>query len=240
MFQIITKARNCADWIERCIIETQRQLLSNWKMTIVIDKSDDKTFSKCARFQEQGKIEIHVMKDRMYGTRCFICGIEQAQPKPEDVICVLDGDDYFAQYDALNVVQKIYDQAGCLVTYGSFRRESTGERCPLFGRYDKTLPVRVQNWNGSHLKTFKYKLWQAIPKKYLQNDAGEYIIYCDDMAMMFAMIELAGWDRVQQIKELLYMYNDTNPENAFDTHRTECKEIERYLRSMKPLEKVTF
>ena len=209
-------------------------------MTIVIDKSDDKTFSKCARFQERGKIEIHVMKERMYGTFNFIYGIEQAKPKEDDIIVALDGDDYFNQCDALNVVKKLYDQSGCLLTYGSFARESTGERCPSFRRYDKTLPVRVQNWNGSHLKTFKYKLWQAIPKKYLQNEAGEYIIYCDDMAYMFAMIELAGWDKVQQIKELLYMYNDTNLENAFDTHRTECKEIEAYLRAMKPLDRKLF
>jgi glycosyltransferase involved in cell wall biosynthesis len=218
----------------------QRQLLSNWKMTIVIDKSDDNTFSKCARFQEQGKIEIHVMKERMYGTKNIIYGIEQAQAKPEDIICVVDGDDYLTESDALNIIQKKYDQSNCLLTYGSFLRYSTNERCPSFNRYDTTLPVRTQNWNGSHLKTFKYKLWQAIPKNYLQNDAGEYIIYCDDMALMFAMIELAGWDKVQQIKELLYMYNDTNPANAFDTHKIECKEIETYLRGMKPLERKQF
>jgi hypothetical protein len=180
------------------------------------------------------------MKERMYGTLNTIYAIEQAQPKPDDIIVILDGDDYFTQRDALNIVHKTYDQMGCLLTYGSFCRESTGLRCPSFRRYDKTLPVRVQNWNGSHLKTFKYKLWQAMPKKYLQNEGGQYIIYCDDMAYMFAMIELAGWDKVQQIKELLYMYNDINPENAFDTHRTECKEIEKYLRAMKPLERMAF
>jgi glycosyltransferase involved in cell wall biosynthesis len=240
MFQIIIKARNCQDYIDRCIVETKRQLLSDWKMMIVIDKSDDFTFSKAAKYYEKDKIEIHAMQDRMYGMFNIVYGIEQAHPKPEDIICIVDGDDCFSESDALNIVNKYYAIYNCQITYGSFKRMSTGERCPSFRRYDESLPVRAQNWNGSHLKTFRYKLWQKIPKNYLCDSAGNYIRYCDDMAFMFAMIELAGWNNVQQIKELLYMYNDANPENAFETHREECKETEKYLRAMKPLEKISF
>lgn len=240
MFQIITKAYNCADYIERCILTVKTQIITDWKMTIVIDPSDDWTFSRCAKYAEKDRIEIHCMDKRMYGTHNIAYGINNCGAKDEDIIVCVDGDDYLCENDALFIVKKKYDQTNCLLTYGSFMRFSTGERCPAFKSYDPSLPVRKQNWNGSHLKTFKYKLWKKLPKDCLLDSTGNYIKYCDDMAFMFSMIELAGWDKVQQIKELLYMYNDCNPENAFSTNKKECKEIEQKLRNLQPLSLVSF
>jgi len=235
MFRIVVKAYNCEKWIAECLRSLQAQIGVNWSATVIIDAGEDRTFSAAAPFASPGKIDIYCSATRLYGTRAVHKGIRLSGADAGDIICIVDGDDRLAREDALLLVQREYDQTNCLVTYGSFSRVSTGNKCPYFEAYRKDLPIRMEPWQASHLKTFRYDLYTAIPAEYIA-EVLQYR-YCNDMALMFALVELAGWDRVEHISEVLYEYNDRSKDNIFRTSLDESKRIEQILRQMKPLNK---
>jgi len=89
-------------------------------------------------------------------------GISHLSPKDEDVVIVLDGDDWFSRKDVLQILDKAYKDTECLMTYGSYIEWPKKER----GKFSKQLPdnvvkhklFRQSQWMTSHLRTFKFKL----------------------------------------------------------------------------------
>lgn len=96
-------------------------------------------------------------------------GINTSEPKNEDVIVTLDGDDWFASKDALKILNREYIKEDCWLTYGSYIEYPTKNR----GKFAKKIPQQVihsgtfrqHEWCSSHLRTFKYHLWRKIKKK---------------------------------------------------------------------------
>ena len=240
MIQVVTKCGNAGQYIERCEYTLKRQLYDQWRQAIVIDAATDDTFSRAAPFFQAGKIEIVYSKKKQWGMKSILDGIDILKPADEDIIAIYDGDDWLPREDVFNIVEKEYVINNCLLTYGSFSRESTGNKCGVSGKFAFDIPVRKQVWHGSHLKTFKYKLFKKIPDEYFRGPDGGYIQYCDDMVFMMAMVELAGHKKCVHIPEVLYVYNDLNPESSYydENERPKVKALESWVREMQPLKQV--
>jgi hypothetical protein len=155
---------------------------------------------------------------------------------PLDIVVCVDGDDWLPHDDVLRKVQAMHD-AGAWVTYGSFVFADEpgydrsawwpGKRTDIVYVHDgptyKTRPAyprhayastayRLEPWLASHLKTFRAFLYQAIAEEDLRIPEpgvpgwGDWS-FCNDHAIMFPMLEMAGPDRVMHCKDLMYVYN---------------------------------
>jgi hypothetical protein len=147
---------------------------------------------------------------------------------PSDIIVSVDGDDWLPHDGVLAKVQAMHD-AGAWVTYGSFvfhdepgfnpktwwpgkrddivyAHQDPRHQRPAYPRHAyASTAYRLEPWLASHLKTFRAFLYQGIAEEDLMVE-GDWS-FCNDHAIMFPMLEMAGPDRVMHCKDLMYVYN---------------------------------
>ena len=136
--------------------------------------------------------------------------------------------------NVLSKLNEYYSKEKCLVTFGSFVRYPDGTIGQESSEYPKEVVkenrFREDQWRASHLKTFKYSLWQKVDVKDLHDDDGKFYEISYDQAMMLPLLEMAG-ERAKYIPEVLCVYNVGNP-NAVNKTRAE-KQYQTMLRIRK-------
>ena len=91
---------------------------------------------------------------------------------------------------------------------------------------------RSSEWMTSHMRTFKYKLWNNIDKDDLKDENKNFYQKAGDLAATFCMLELAG-DKISYIKDILYVYNRNNPLNEDKVNHKEQLLAENKIRNSK-------
>lgn len=153
---------------------------------------------------------------------------------PDDVVALVDGDDWLTGKSSLAHIASLYEDPEVWVTYGSYafadgRRGHAAE-------YSPDESVRTSPWRATHLKTFRAKLFHHLKPADFQID-GAWLERCVDLATMFPLVELAGWDRTRFVSESLYAYNlaASWEWNTLDpAQRATERAVERNLRSRAP------
>jgi glycosyltransferase involved in cell wall biosynthesis len=237
MFVIVIRGWNCAKYLERCFESLLAQSNKDWRAHVILDPGQDNSeaCALSASFASDGRISVTVNSRREGVGRNIYHGISQAKPGPEDIVCILDADDWLYPF-ALEVVAHTYFKKKCLATYGSFELESSMEKssiCKPYGRHD--VP-RKSKWRASHLKTFKGKVFDHIPPCYLQHN-GMWVTHASDLALMMSVMEVAGIDRCQHIPRVLYHYRNQTP---YTQDRAMQKKYDKIIRAKKPLHRVEF
>ena len=240
-FKIIIPMYNVENWIETTIKSIKEQSYTDFQCILLDDLSTDDTVNKCrVAIENDTRFKLVINSKKMYALGNHITGINLAEPKDEDIIIHVDGDDWLANKNVLQKVKNAYEEKNCLMTYGNHVDYPAGEpRNPLF-RYPKEVvdfnKFRNYRFLVSHLRTFKYKLWKQIDQQdFLDKNGNLYKRTCD-LAMMFPLIELAG-DRFEFIEDVLYVYNMSNPLNDFKVDHKEQFSYELELRNKKKYER---
>ena len=91
---------------------------------------------------------------------------------------------------------------------------------------------------GSHLRTFRKKLFCKIDKEDLLDLDGRFFQCTFDRAMMYPMVEMSGKDRVRLIDDILYIYNRNNPISVDRVQRYDQLRIEKLVCNKKPYKKL--
>jgi len=215
-FHFVVPCYNAEQWISKTIHSIKLQSNTNYTATIIDDVSTDKTYDVALK-SANNKIKIIKNQDKKYALKNISTAIEVIQPDDEDVIIVLDGDDWLPSSHVLNYLTKTYNEKQSLLTYGSYEEFPTGRRGVEPSRYPADIieknEFRKDKWRASHLRTFKYKLWKQIDQKDFLDENGEYYKMSYDQAMMLPMLEMAG-DRVCYVPDVLHVYNRSNPLNV--------------------------
>jgi len=203
---------------------------------IVCGYNCDKTISKCldsiACQSEPHDLVVSTCTDtdRVYLLENTVAAIKKSGSFIDDVIVCVDADDFLCDECALEIVAERYSaNKNLLLTYGSYVDMSTNKRGKFSGAYESGESFRTSQWRGSHLKTFKRKLWQAIPDKELRDEDGQYYKCCADRAMMIPMMEIARIENIEYISTLMYMYNDMNNNSVWKTMRDESLRIRKRI-----------
>ena len=87
----------------------------------------------------------------------------------------------------------------------------------------------------SHMRTFKYKLWNNIDKQDIKDEDGAFYKRAGDLPATFCMLELAG-ERISFIEDILYVYNRSNPLNEDKIDHREQLLAEKRIRSSRVYE----
>lgn len=228
-FKIVVPSFNSVDYIGKTLSSIESQLYKQYEVCVIDD---------CSTFKEQRlliaefcqrngwKMQFH---DKNYGA---LYGVVQAlrdfDCDDEDVVVVLDGDDWLAHEHVLERLHSEYAKSDLYMTWGQCERFPAGNP-PM--KYAQAVPDMVIEqklfrdipfvfW---HPCTFKYKLWRHIKDEDLRDMSGEYFRYYKDKATIYPMLEMAG-KKIKFISETLVIYNLQNPLNDYRTADPEAFE----------------
>lgn len=237
-FIIITPLYNVEKWINYCLTSVIRQKYSNYEHYVVDDLSTDNTNSLIQKKLEKSeRLRLITNTEKKYALKNIHDTLESIDVQDDDIVVILDGDDWLASPDVLEYLNEFYNTNDCWMTYGSYAEYPSGER----GKFSKNIPdiiinsstYRQSDWMSSHLRTFRYKLWKKINKQdFINPDTGKFIKAAWDLAFVFPMLEMAG-KKAMYVDEVLYIYNRQNPLNEDKVDHSKQLREERYVRSKK-------
>jgi hypothetical protein len=221
-FKIIVPVYNSESWIANTIKSIEEQEYENYECIICDDISSDNTPGVCREsISKNDKIRVLTNTEKKFALKNIYDSINILSPSDEDVILVLDGDDWLSTPYVLSNLSRYYTDEGCWMTYGSFVEYPTGHVGAESSGYSTEViegnSFRQDKWRASHLKTFKHFLWRSIDKGDFLDDDGQFYEMTYDQATMLPMLEMSG-HRSKYIKEVNYVYNISNP-NAVNKTR---------------------
>jgi glycosyltransferase involved in cell wall biosynthesis len=244
MIQVFISGRNTARWVDRCLASvleqrTQREFSVLW----VDDQSDDDSYPKASSYRGRPAagnctgLQLVQNPSRVGQLANITWGVSQCVP--EDIVVLLDGDDWFEHADVLDRVMREYDQ-GAWMTYGQYRIHDP--QSPLHGRKGVCKhfvgDVRKEDFAISHLRTFRAALYKRINPADFFDKEGRFYTVTGDMAFMFPMYEMAR-DRAHFIPDVLYVYNRETPFNDFKQCRDQQLAVEKEIRAKPPYDRLT-
>ena len=217
-FKIIVPFYNVEDWITLCVRSVQAQEYKDYECVLIDDISTDNTVNIVKKeIEGNDKFRLVENTEKKYALKNVHDTLELIKPDEKDIVVILDGDDWLASAEVLGKLNDTYSIEDCWMTFGSYVEHPKNVR----GKFAKEIPndiidnnsFRESEWMSSHLRTFRYKLWEKINKQdFVYSKTEKYYKAAWDLAFVFPMLEMAGRKAVY-VEDILYIYNRSNPLN---------------------------
>jgi glycosyltransferase involved in cell wall biosynthesis len=235
-FVIITPLYNVERWIKYCLNSVVKQQYNNFEHYLIDDMSTDNTNSIIEKFDKKyDNVKLISNTEKKYALKNIWDTLDDLNLDGNDIIIILDGDDWLANPNVLAQLNEIYNNNDCWMTYGSYLEYPSNTR----GKFAKQIPnhiiqtssYRENEWMSSHLRTFRYGLWKKIQKKDLIDERTEKFIKASwDLAFVFPMLEMCA-EKALYVKDIFYIYNRQNPLNEDKVDHKKQLGEEAYVRS---------
>ncbi len=223
---VVSTSDNAEEWCERCLSSVAYQTVACRHIYV----SDDKATLDAARqlVAKRGWTHVEVRDGCGQHVQNLIDAIGSLSP--ETVVVWLDGDDWLARPDALEIVALAYEDPNVWLTFGQFRWWPSGE-LGFAAEYPAHVVAansyRLWHWLATILRTFRAGLFHQLDYADLLLSNGS----CVDQLLMLPMLELAG-ARHRFIPHVLAEYNAAHfPRISAKNEETEL----RRLRARQPL-----
>jgi len=241
-FKVVITGYNCGDYIGKCLASLESQTYTHYDVCVIDDASTDPRMRpSIEKFCERNGWKALFNQKNRKGMATMVQAVEALECEEEDVIVILDGDDWLFDEYVLEKVAKIYKEGDVWLTYGGSINYGPGTlTCAALPkpRWIRKRLYRKNRWLFTHFRTFKAFLWNNIRDEDLRGADGEYWKATSDMATMFPMMEMAG-SRFRCLKELHYVYNDGNPLNDDKAFSDEQQKCDKLIRAMPPYPTLT-
>jgi glycosyltransferase involved in cell wall biosynthesis len=243
-FKIIVPSYNNEKWISSCLKSIMLQNYDNYQCIVTDDCSSDKSVEISMELTKDDSRFILINNEqKKLALRNIYESIELSKPDDNDIIITLDGDDWFATKNTLEILNNLYNKENCLMTYGSYIEYPSLQR----GKFSRKIPesvvennaFRESEWMSSHLRTFKYKLWKDIKKEDFLKEDGNFSDGAWDMIFMFPMLEMSK-HRSCYVEEVLHVYNRSNPLNEDKVNHQKILMSEQRIRKMPKYNEVKY
>lgn len=214
-FVILVAAYNNVAWYRRTLKSIFAQKYQHYRVLYIDDASTDgsceqvKVFVQARGYNDRmtfvcNNINVGATANRFYGSRS--CA-------NDEVVVVLDGDDWFAHPYVLAILANAYADPRVWLTYGQFRRWPSG----VIGQCRALSPdynYRIMpHWYTSHVRTYRSWLFRQVTLEDVQHE-GRFFDVAGDVAEMLPLLELGRGHSVF-IPSILYIYNCANPTSDF-------------------------
>ena len=233
---VLIPSYNNQVYAQRNLVSVFAQRYSNYRIIYIDDNSTDRTGAivekLLKRFQKE-KNFAYIRNEQRIGALANIYHAVHSC-KDEEIIVVLDGDDWFSRDCVLQKINETYASPDVWLTHGTlkeFPNESTAWSIPIPEEIIASRQFRTYRC-PSHLRTFYAWLFKQIRLDDLFYQ-GNFFPMTWDQAVMFPMIEMAG-ERHRFISDVLYIYNVENSINDNKVNPQLQRDLEAYIRSMPP------
>jgi glycosyltransferase involved in cell wall biosynthesis len=206
-FVFIIPFRNVKDYIKQCADSLINQNNKNWIAIFCDDESNDNSTSYIT---SDDRFSIRRNDFRITALPNIHNAIVESNLNDDDIICLLDGDDLLIRNDAVDILDKLYND-NTLLTYGQYIWPN-GQigHCIAYTKqsFDK---LRTGGYWASHLRTFKYNLYKEMIKQdpilsCLKDINGDFYKITYDIAIMTPLMEIAGFDNIKFNPDPVYYY----------------------------------
>lgn len=213
---VIIPSYNNSECYQKNLDSVFQQNYENYRIIYVDDASPDRTGFLVKQFIKESGQEHRVKLIQNTTRRGALANTYKAawRCKPDEIIAILDGDDWFAHENVLRKLNSVYSDPDVWVTYGQFVYYPCGspgwaEEVPK-SIIDQNA-FRDYSWVTTALRTFYAGLFQKIKKEDLFYN-GDFFFMSGDLAYMWPIVEMAG-HHSRFISEVLYVYNVVTPIN---------------------------
>jgi glycosyltransferase involved in cell wall biosynthesis len=223
MLKVIINGYNSSEFLKKCLQSVKNQTFKNYKCIIVNDASTEEDFEIYAKEYPEFS---YIKNDTNLGPLASrVVGINNMNCSDNDIIFLIDGDDWLIHENVFQYIYNIYQKEDILLTWGYWKPIDTsgkqvnrengldGVYIPRMKFIDhnrkkllKTNSYRNVPFSFSHPRTFKYILWENIDQKDFLDKNGNIFRSATDYAFMYPMIEMCN-DRFKIIYERLIYYN---------------------------------
>lgn len=215
-FVVIIPSYNNEQWYFLNLASVLSQKYPHFRIIYINDASSDKTLEKVQQFIDEfdtaQKITLINNSERKGACANFYYAIHSC--KPNEIIVMLDGDDWFADENVLSILNRAYSNPSVWITYGQFKEfpsGNLGSARPLPQWVIENQSYREYDWVTTHLRTFYAFLFHKIKKEDLMYQET-FFSMAWDLAIMFPILEMAG-EHSKFISDILYIYNRATPIN---------------------------
>lgn len=199
--------RNVSNFIKDCYNSLLNQKNNNWIAIFCDDASTDGTSDL---IPNDNRFIIKKNEKRITALPNIHYGIVDSNLNDEDIICILDGDDFLIRSDSVDIIQKLYND-NTLLTYGQYiwPNGQVGH-CKPYTK-EEFINLRKGGYWASHIRTFKYKLYKELLKQdsellCFKDNNGVFYTITYDVAIMTPLMEIAGFDRIKFNPTPVYYY----------------------------------
>ncbi|WP_158500255.1 glycosyltransferase family A protein [Sphingobacterium sp. ML3W] len=235
---VISPFRNVSTFIEPYISSIVKQKYSNFKVHLIDDASTD---GGVRNYITDSRFSINESTIRQFALKGIVDTLLNQDFDDDDIICLIDADDKLPHDYVFSILNQLYNDKSLLFTYGSVR---------VLGNYicegnaysiEDFSTLRKSEWKVSHLRTFRYKLFKEFQRLdpnfiHLKNSKLDFLKMPYDMALLFPLMEIAGFDRIRFIENVLYEYR-LHPNNDHNINREEQYLGEKIIRNKIPFTK---
>lgn len=246
-FIIITTCYNVAKWLPINIQMMKYQSYENFQCILVDDKSTDNTTETIFKHVDNDpRFQYLLNSNNGSQAKAYMHGIEYLEKhnliSDDDIIVEVDGDDWLASNFVLQYLNIIYQNPKVLMTYGDYLIYPAAQPG---GHVNMDLSQSNNDYRRtpfaySHLKTYKYKVFNKINRDDLIDpNTNEYYSAAWDHVLCMPMVEMSGIDRIVKTKDFLYILNrHTELQNEGTVNVDKQKRIEQEIRNKKPYERI--
>lgn len=125
----------------------------------------------------------------------------------QDIYLILDGDDELVGHQVFKLLNAKYQEKDNWIVYTSYfsSKFSYGNSQRVHRDFFEGKRVRAHIMGP--VRTYYNSLYKKIDNKQHKDKFGQYLKTAYDEAMQFPLFEMAGFDRIEYVRQLCYFYN---------------------------------
>lgn len=213
---VVIPSYNNQEWYYKNLQSVFLQDYENYRVIYIDDHSTDGTPDLVEHLiKQEGKTgKVTLIKNKTRKGALFNTYVALHSCDPDEIVAILDGDDWFAKTDVLRIINDVYQDPDVWMTYGQFCYYPGGQigfarEIPFHIISDNQ--IRYYDWVTTHLKTFYAGLFHKIAfSDFLCG--REFYSAAGDLAYTLPIVEMAG-RHTRFIADVLYVYNVQTPYN---------------------------
>lgn len=222
-FKIVTPFYNAENYIRKSLISSLTQNYDNFKIVLVNDASTDKSEENIKDLLKEypNKI-VYIKNENRLGAMYNHQNVMFNYCDGDDIIVQVDGDDWLIDDSVLSYINDFYINNNCMVMYGQAKYLSgrRGNATPYTSKEEFLNKRKNFKFHVSHVRTFYAKLFYEIKNQdkellCFKDKLGVWYNMTCDVAMMYPIMEICGYEKVKYNDRILYVYNDSNPIQDF-------------------------
>jgi len=218
---VVSPGRNPSSALLNCVESVKRQTLQPESHTLIDDISDDNTPELLNKIEKENISYLKIIRNTERQYRLKNIYDHSITKDPEDIICIVDTDDWVANKNVLSEIKQTYKSNSKLeYVYSNFRcscEDAPGEGKGPSSTIDRNIPSSnwdsyKEEWITSHMCTFKVKALKRVPKANFLDWNSNWFRMGTDHALAMPLLhtlklKYGDYSAVKHINKPLYVYH---------------------------------